>query len=663
MSIDPYVLGVLIGNGCLTERAVTISSGNMDVPKEVGRILHAITRMRHPSCYSYTFYHADQKGAHTATGKRLIYTADLFKDYPDFIGAKSGDKYIPDDYKYNSVKVRLDLLQGLLDTDGHVSEKKGRVSYSTTSTRLKDDIVELVRSLGMWARATTDKRDYKYHSGICWKIAISAPPAVKLTLFRVNYKSLRRICEYIVNKPKTTFSLNLRLTNIERVEDTEQMCIMVDDPDHIYIAQNFIPTHNTTLIKYLIDKMKFDAKDCYVLAYTGQAVNRLRKDGVMARTIHSTIMYTVDTQVLDQFGKPIYRRGIPLMRVTFKPVKSLPTSVKLIIVDEASFLPKKLEDTLLKYNIPILETGDPRQLPPVEGEQVFNEDNVDFTMTKVMRQHRDSELYDCINRIRTYQNIDTKKYHDEVLFLKQQPTLEDTFLRFIPFFKAADVVIVSTNKQRQVFTDMYRKYVLHTKSPFPIEGERLICRQNNQQLMIDQYMLANGMQGYAKNGVGRSQVDSKANLYFLDFQPDVTEGIESPDRTYFSNLPCNIERTLMPFGTYRMDFKYADPGNHFEYAHALTAHLVQGSEYDTVLYVDSYNRDLDYLMRLRYVAASRAKKRLIYLMPYSPYGYPFDLSYIEETMARQREAQNQYVTNRVNEYLEGSKTRTTELPD
>jgi len=343
-------------------------------------------------------------------------------------------------------------------------------------------------------------------------------------------------------------------------------------------------TGKSAWIKYIIDKYKFDAKDCYVLTYTGQATNRLRKDGVMARTIHSTIMYTIDEPVLDKHGNPITRRGVPLMRVTFKPVKRLPNSVKLVIVDEASFLPEKIEKTLLGYNVPILETGDPLQLPPVAGKQVFGEDNVDFMMTDVVRQHMDSELYDVINRIRVRENIDTSLYHDEVLFLHQQPTVEETFYRFLPFFKNADMIVVATNKTRQIITDLYRKEIIKTNSPYPVEGERVVCRQNNQKLMIDQYMLANGMQGTCMHDVGRSVVDEKADIYYMDFQPDVTKELKTVGRTYFPNLPCNIERLMAPFGTIKLDLKYATPGEHFEYAHAITAHLcVTG---DTLVYTE-----------------------------------------------------------------------------
>ena len=388
------------------------------------------------------------------------------------------------------------------------------------------------------------------------------------------------------------------------------------------------------LIKYLVERYGFDTSSCYVIAYTGQAVNRLRKDGVMARTIHSTIMYTVDEQVIDEKGKPIYRRGVPLMRVTFKPVKRLPNAVRLVIVDEASFLPESLEKVLKNYNVPIIEIGDPLQLPPVAGAQCFNENNLDFMMSQVMRQHMDSELYDFIGRLRYRKNVDTHQYHNEVLFLHQQETIEETFHRFLPFFKSADIVITATNKQRQVISDLYRREILHARSPYPMEGEKMICRQNEPQLMIDQYMLANGMKGRCMHDVGRSLVDQRADIYYMDFQPDVTAELKTAGSKAFTNLSCDSERLMAPFGSIKMDLKYPHPGSKMEYAHAITVHLDQGDQHDTVLFVDSYSRDFDYLMRLRYTAASRAVKRLIYLIPYSKYGYPFDLANIEERMRR-----------------------------
>lgn len=386
----------------------------------------------------------------------------------------------------------------------------------------------------------------------------------------------------------------------------------------------------SVLVKYLVDRYRFDMSNCYVLSYTGQAVNRLRADGVMASTIHSAIMHPTDEVVINpKTNRPYYKRGIPLTKVNFRPVKYLPSSTKLLIVDEASFLPEDLEEKLKRYEIPILEIGDPLQLGPVAGKQVFNMNNLNCYMTQVMRQAADSELLDFITRVRMGLNIDVRKYHNEVLFLRQQESPEATFVRFEPFIKSANVVITCTNRHRQTVNEMYRRRILKVDSPYPVAGERVICRRNNWSLNIDQYVLTNGTQGVCMNDVGRSMVDKGAGVFYMDFQPDVV----AHTGQYYDNLPCDLEFLMQPVGSNRM-VEYKRPGEKFEYAHALTAHAMQGAQAQTVLYMDSFHGDEEYLARIRYTAASRAEKRLIYLIPYSKYPGWFDMAHIEERRSK-----------------------------
>ena len=94
------------------------------------------------------------------------------------------------------------------------------------------------------------------------------------------------------------------------------------------------------------------------------------------------------------------------MTTKFTPIKKLPSSLQLIIIDEASFLPESLETIIQDYNVPILETGDPVQLPPVTGKQCFNMENLDYFMTDIMRQALDSEIIDLATKIRNYEPVD-----------------------------------------------------------------------------------------------------------------------------------------------------------------------------------------------------------------------------------------------------------------
>ena len=243
--VDPWVLGALIGNGCLSEKALTLSSGNLWVPKEMARRIGYPATMRQYGNYSYHFVKDTTRDSDGSYRRWYVQTKEFLGDIPDLIGSKSGDKCIPDIYKYNSVDVRYAILQGLMDTDGHITKDRFEVSYTTTSPRLKDDIVEIVRSLGYRAHVTNDGRD-KYRSGICYSIYIACPNNDKCKLFLANEAKLRlakKAKKY--DRIKRHTDNYLKIINIERVEDTHQRCIKVDDPRHLYVTENYVVTHNT----------------------------------------------------------------------------------------------------------------------------------------------------------------------------------------------------------------------------------------------------------------------------------------------------------------------------------------------------------------------------------------------------------------------------------
>lgn len=607
VSIDPYVMGVLIGNGCLSESALTISSGNMFVPGKVGELIGYPAYMKRYGNYSYLYGPADEIKNNR---RKLLSTAEFMKDYPGLLKTKSHQKFIPDEYKYNSVDNRYRLIQGLMDTDGTISKRTYEISYTTTSRRLANDITEVLRSLGYEASITMDSRTEKYSNGECFHIHIHCPDADKSKLFMMKPSSVtkaKRAKDYKTRRRET-----LRMVKVEYVGKTSQRCILIDDPRHVYITENYIPTHNTHLVKYLVDKYEWDRSECYIVSYTGQSVNVMRQRGLLSTTIHSAFMVPVEEPVINKdTGKPIVRRGVPLMSVRFRPVPYIPPTAKLIIVDEASFLPESLEKILCRYNIPILEIGDPIQLPPVNGKQVFHLNNLNYFIEGVMRQAEDSDIYRLGYAFRTGRHIDFDEYGNDVRFIYQQETIEDTFYQFLPIIRNVDLIVTTTNKQRQIITDLYRKEIIRARTPFPVAGERLICRRNNPSLMLGEFILTNGTQGICLNTVGSSMIDPSTKTFCMDFKPDVV----SETNLYYDNLICDSDYIRRPFGTdSMMSFKH--PGEKFEYAHAITTHLIQGGSAPRVLFLDSFNRDQEYLNRIRYTAATRATYKLYYAIPY-----------------------------------------------
>lgn len=245
LPVHPYVLGALIGNGVLTEGALTISSGNLYVPAEVAELIGFPASFRRCDNYSYHFvkYHTTDK---TSKDRQwYVQTKDFFKDLPEMIDQRSHTKHIPDIYKYNTVENRWLLLQGLMDTDGHISKDKYQLRYTTVSKRLKDDIVEIVRSLGLAVTVNKDSRTKKYKYSDCYTIYIKCPDSLKPKFFRANPKNLKRAKECAKFYHTKARNDALTIVDIKKVKPTKQRCILIDDPLHVYVSENFIPTHNT----------------------------------------------------------------------------------------------------------------------------------------------------------------------------------------------------------------------------------------------------------------------------------------------------------------------------------------------------------------------------------------------------------------------------------
>lgn len=178
---------------------------------------------------------------------RIYNNAALFKE--GVFNCHSYERYIPDDYKYNTVKRRKQLLCGLLDTDGEIN-KNGSIIYSTTSRQLADDVLWLVRSLGGKAamQPTVKQGWYRDKDGnkkICRKcyrttIVLSFNP------FTVRHKK-ERYHPSVQERYKKRW-----IESIEPAGYDDGMCITVDSPDGLYLTEHFIVTHNSTLVAWLI---------------------------------------------------------------------------------------------------------------------------------------------------------------------------------------------------------------------------------------------------------------------------------------------------------------------------------------------------------------------------------------------------------------------------
>jgi phosphate starvation-inducible PhoH-like protein len=241
--VDPYALGLLLGDGCLTG-STTPAFATED--RELVGVLEASlpeTVVRHKGGCDYVLNHSSRRrGSLPNPVSTLVRQLDLWGTY-------SETKFVPPDYLLNSADVRLRMLQGLLDSDGGACTQKGRtcrVQYVTTSSRLRDDVLFLARSLGgvaRWRRRAAAGRrpgrargrpvPYRHDAFV---VEMRLPPGIEP--FR-----LRRKAECYAatggGRPQRY------ITRIEPDGVEETVCIRVAAADALYLTDDFILTHNT----------------------------------------------------------------------------------------------------------------------------------------------------------------------------------------------------------------------------------------------------------------------------------------------------------------------------------------------------------------------------------------------------------------------------------
>lgn len=260
--IDPYVIGVFLGDGCCKESALTLSSADEEIVQEISRLIGAVEYAKGSKfTYNWNFYKKPKTNIKGVPTRFL--TRDLFEKYQEYLIQPAYNKAIPEEYKFGSVEQRFSLLQGLMDTDGTIDNPlKGRVRFSSTSIKLIKDIQEICWSLGFSASISVDNRQNKYTHDLCYTLTISCPKNMKHKLFRLKRKKEIAL-QYENNGKVDGFSNKITIKKIEKMPHLEEMtCILVDNKEHLYLTEQYIVTHNSYLsmsyLFHLLDKDKID---------------------------------------------------------------------------------------------------------------------------------------------------------------------------------------------------------------------------------------------------------------------------------------------------------------------------------------------------------------------------------------------------------------------
>jgi hypothetical protein len=249
--IDPYVMGVLLGDGGLTggylnAGSVNLTSADPELVNEVRELIRSDTIEVKPtgSLYGYRISgsRSDLRNEDGTSAKNSV--VECLRRH-DLMGKRSFEKHIPESYLFSSIKNRISLLQGLCDTDGHVDARSSGhgIDYVTTSSQLAEDIRELVLSLGGSTEIKTKNTSYDYKGEhltgrTAYRLYIKLPDNI------IPVRLSRKVADYHRHDRRP---MHRPIISVTPVGSEECWCITVSSKSSTYITDDYIVTHNSLL--------------------------------------------------------------------------------------------------------------------------------------------------------------------------------------------------------------------------------------------------------------------------------------------------------------------------------------------------------------------------------------------------------------------------------
>jgi exodeoxyribonuclease-5 len=388
------------------------------------------------------------------------------------------------------------------------------------------------------------------------------------------------------------------------------------DKDHASAPEfrlgGFAGTGKTTLIKRLLDDIQADKRariskieedqhpehdypnpeglsTIGIVSFTGKAVSVLRKKGLSAHTIHSSIYRPVKRAN----GEVQWERKQSFENDTvFNP--------QLIIVDEASMLSMSLYKDLQSYQKKLLFVGDPGQLEPI-GDNPDLMRNPDYTLTQVHRQALENPILKLSLDVRENKPFLNGVFGDSRELCCR---MKDDVDRDVELLQTSDIIICGFNKTRKLLNKRVRELKNHS-GLIPQVSDRIIVLQNcpDRDVFNGQIVVV-------------TKLGSHSTLT-LDYKRYDVQWVDTEDE-------LGVKRTLPLWTKPLVDSTWDDTKDRCpssivlcDFGYAITCHKSQGSEWDNVVVFEppwwpskpNFTWDEK---RWRYTAITRAAKRLTY---------------------------------------------------
>ena len=262
LPMDPWLIGFLLGDGSFRNNKVSFSTSDDELVEKVRSKLLPEYCVKYSTRYDYSIKFTDSKISQTAHGKNMSEKNRNFLGHIlpnqkssshhyvktlmdlELMETYSHTKFIPEIYFSGSYEQRMELIRGLVDSDGTID--KSSVVYTSTSKELATGFQRLIHSVGGIAKLKhCPDRSYNYNDvrTLCkdvYHVSTKFPEPWKLTSLK---RKIDKTNHYYQYGP----TLKLNIKNIKKVSTEQVKCIYIDDADHLYVTDNYIVTHNTIM--------------------------------------------------------------------------------------------------------------------------------------------------------------------------------------------------------------------------------------------------------------------------------------------------------------------------------------------------------------------------------------------------------------------------------
>ena len=312
LPVDPYIVGYWIGDG-------TRGSGSFTCdPKDQRGLVSELYRCG----YSVSKSKCDKS----------VYVPSLVTDLREVSPTLLENKDIPDSYLYGSVNQRMEMLRGMMDSDGHIDPVSGHVEFCSKRKDHADAVLFLARSVGYKpktyiGRATLNGVDYGEKYRVCWN------PNSLMNPFKLE----RKACLVSDTASQGFRNTHRMLTHFEEIDNKPMRCLSVDSPNNLFLAgESLIPTHNTHA-----------AAATVVRAIEKHGVTSVLYIAPTARTLNKTVAPAIINRYApDHPNRPSLKQGYlkfpngqEIQLIPAEAGEDAPRSanVELLVLEEACF--------------------------------------------------------------------------------------------------------------------------------------------------------------------------------------------------------------------------------------------------------------------------------------------------------------------------------------